>query len=692
MSRQYQYHNNSRLPTSIQSIGHVLSVNAQQLAHQLRVWASGPGKRMAMSASERVARRIQRNLTSRRLLSFPHLLVLIWVVALLYGERWVFNSKVASCDWDHWEKWPKDAKPHHLVFVADPQIIDPHSYPGRPWPLNPLTVLVTDNYLRRGYRAMQGRLNPDSLFFLGDLFDGGREWKTREGKFVDPKWGRGRSKDEKKLVQSWHEKYGEDFWLHEYQRFGNIFFKHFNDGGEVPGSWQRGRKLVTSLPGNHDLGFGAQVQVSVRNRFSAFFGDVNRVDVVGNHTLVSVDSVSLSADTSEWKNKHDLKPIYGPVNEFLDGVKVTKRKAVEEELRHYYDLNGGLRYPHNVEELDKSHPTWGSSSEANKGDGPDFPTILLTHVPLYRAPGTPCGPQREHWPPATPPKGQKEPVFPDNRNALSIVGGYQYQNVLNEQDSVRLVKSIGNIKHVFSGDDHDYCEVVHSDAKENVREITVKSMSMAMGVPTPGFQMVSMYNPVDAQGRPLPGAPEQTIQTHLCLLPNQLHTYMQYIIFFVATLVLLLIRAALVPALSLTPFALEPEKSSASAVLPVYKDKMDPPEASSYRNTTSSGTSAHHLPSRLSAAAPRNARSTSPGQTSGRWQARRGGRNDKRWGWGSAGGPRIHLDDNYFSTEAQDRRVGGRKALRVIGRELWTSTWRVAWMAVSFFAYLAWRG
>lgn len=614
------------------------------------------------------------------------------MVVLLYGERWVFNSKVSSCDWDHWEKWPKDAKPHHLVFVADPQIIDPHSYPGRPWPINPLTVLITDNYLRRGYRAMQRRLHPDSLFFLGDLFDGGREWKTREGKFVDPKWGRGRSKEEKKLVQTWHDKYGEDFWLHEYERFGDIFFEHFNDGGEAPGAWQRGRKLVTSLPGNHDLGFGAQVQVSVRDRFSAFFGDVNRVDVVGNHTIVSVDSVSLSADTSEWKNQHDLQPIYGPVNEFLDGVKTLKRKAVEEELRHYYDLQGGLRYPHHVEELERSKPTWGNSPEAEKADGPDFPTILLTHVPLYRAPGTPCGPQREHWPPAKPPKGQKEPVFPDHRNALSVVGGYQYQNVLNEDDSVKLVKKVGNIKHVFSGDDHDYCEVVHSDAKENVREITVKSMSMAMGVPTPGFLMASMYNPVDAQGKPLPGAPEQTIQTHLCLLPNQIHTYMEYIVFIVATLVLLVVRAALVPALSLAPFALEPEKSSPSAVLPMYKDKMDPPEASSYRNTTSSGTSAHHLPSRLSAAAPRNGRSTSPAQTSGRWQARRGGRSDKRWGWGSAGGPRIHLDDNLFSSSVQDQRIGGKKALSVIGRELWTTTWRVAWMTVSFFAYLAWRG
>ncbi|KAF5027697.1 hypothetical protein F66182_181 [Fusarium sp. NRRL 66182] len=687
MSRQYQYRNSSKIPTNLQSIGHVLSVNARQTVHKLKAWASGPGRRIAIATGERAERRLRRNLTSRRLLSFPHLVVLFWIAALLYGERWVFDSKVANCDWDHWEKWPKYAKPHHLVFVADPQIIDPHSYPGRPWPLNPLTVLITDNYLRRGYRAMQSRLRPDSLFFLGDLFDGGREWKTRQGKFVDPKWGRGRSKEEKKWVQTWHNKYGDDFWLREYARFGDIFFEHFNDGGEVPGSWQRGRKLVASLPGNHDLGFGAQVQVPVRDRFSAFFGDVNRVDVVGNHTIVSVDSVSLSADTSEWKNQHDLQPIFGPVNEFLDGVKTTKRKAAEEELRHYYDLQGGLRYPHDVEELDRSKPTWGNGPEANKGEGPDFPTILLTHVPLYRNPGTPCGPQREHWPPTTPPKGQKEPVIPDNRNALSVVGGYQYQNVLNELDSVKLVKSIGNVKHVFSGDDHDYCEVVHSDAKENVREITVKSMSMAMGVPTPGFLMVSLYNPVDAKGKPLPGAPEQTIQTHLCLLPNQIHTYMEYIVFGIASIVLLVIRAALVPALSLTPFALEPDTSPASTVLPMYKDKMDPPEASSSR-TTSSGTSAHHLPSRLSAAAPRSGRSTSPGK----WQARRGGRNTKQWGWGSAGGPRIHLDDSLFDTSSQRQRPGGGRALGVIGRELWTTTWRVAWMTVLFFAYLAWRG
>lgn len=517
--------------------------------------------------------------------------------------------------------------------------------------------------------------------------------KTRQGNFVDPKWGRGRSKEEKKLVQSWHRKYGEDFWLQEYERFGNIYFDNFNAGGDTPGPWQRGRKLVASLPGNHDLGFGAQVQIPVRDRFEAFFGDMNRVDVVGNHTIVSVDTVSLSADTSEYKSAHDLRPIYEPVNQFLKTVKDQKRRAVEEELRHWYDPEGGLRYPHDAEELDKSDPAWAHHPEVGS-KGPELPTILLTHVPLYRAPGTPCGPQREHWPPTKPPKGQKEPVVPDERNALKVVAGYQYQNVLNEADSIKLVKNVGNVIHVFSGDDHDYCEVVHSDTKENVREITVKSISMAMGVPTPGFLMVSLYNPVDSQGKPLPGAPESTLQTHLCLLPNQIHTYMQYVVFILMTLVVLAVRAFLVPAIPLTPFALEPEKPSTSTILPVYKDKVDPPEASAAGvRTTSSGTSAHRLPSRLSAAAPRNARSPSPGASSApRWQARRGGgRSTKRWGWGDDG-PRIHLDDDYLRIDKDERGVGGRKMLTLIGREMWTTTWRVVWMTVLFWAYINWRG
>lgn len=481
-------------------------------------------------------------------------------------------------------------------------------------------------------------------------------------------------------MDTWHRKYGDDFWLREYTRFGNIFFDHWNDGGETSGAWQRGRKLVASLPGNHDLGFGAQVQVPVRNRFEAFFGDVNRVDVVGNHTIVSVDAVSLSADTSDFKNSHDLTPIYGPVNEFLENVQTTKRKAALEELKAWYDIEGAPRFSHSVDELAEVRPSSPGSDDHIK-DGPDLPTILLTHVPLYRDPGTPCGPRREHWPPTKPPKGQTDPVVPDHRNAISVSAGYQYQNVLSDEDSRKLVKSVGNVVHVFSGDDHDYCEVVHSESRGGVREITVKSLSMAMGVPTPGFVMASLWNPVDAEGNTIPGSPETTLQTHLCLLPNQIHTYMKYVGFIVLSLVLLAVRALLVPVLNLAPFAVDPSESPFSyTVLPTHaKHKIEPPDLRSGAGS--------QLTSSSSSAWPR-ARSSSL-QANGRWQAsqsRSGQKSHRQHGWGR--GPRINLDEQIYYNP-RDGRAGGKKALGVVGREMWTTTWRATWMIVLFFVWLS---
>lgn len=564
-----------------------------------------------------------------------------------------------------------------MILVADPQIIDAHSYPGRPWPLSALTLVITDNYMRRGFAALQRQLHPDSLFFLGDLFDGGREWKTRTGGFVDPKWGNDRSGQEKKWIKTWHRKYGDDYWLREYRRFNAIFADSWNVGGDAPGPWQRGRKLVASLPGNHDLGFGAQVQVPVRDRFSAFFGDVNRVDVVGNHTIVSVDTVSLSADTSSYKDSHDLRSIYGPVNEFLGKVQSTKRRAVQKELRAWHDVGPAPRFSHKVEHLGRADV--GQRPNEGETNGPDWPTILLTHVPLYRDTGTPCGPHREHWPPTKPPRGQSGPVSPDHGNAISVSAGYQYQNVLSQEDSAKLVESVGNVTHVFSGDDHDYCELVHSESRGRVREITVKSFSMAMGVPTPGFVMASLYNPVGADGKTVPGAPEKTLQTHLCLLPNQMGTYVRYAAFAMLTLVALAARALLVPILHLQPFALEADKARA-AVLPVYQEKAktEPPVAPPRR-----------APSRPVAAATSGARNGPAATERGsRWSSKKG-----RWGWaGEEGGPRIKLDSDFYDGGKEWKTAAGRRVLGTFGREMWTTTWRTTWMAVVFWVYLARKG
>ena len=597
---------------------------------------------------------------------------------------------------------PSDVQPHRLVFIADPQLIDPHSYPGRPWPLNPLTVLITDNYMRRSYDQLQRQLHPDTVFFLGDLFDGGREWKTVHGEFKDPAWSR-RPKKEQSYAKQWIKKYGERFWLKEYARFGDIFIDPWNVAGSEPGPGQRGRKLIASLPGNHDLGFGSEVKLSVRDRFECYFGDTNRVDVIGNHTFVSVDTVSLSADSSDRAGQHEVQAIFKPVQEFLHNVHKTKEKAVARELRHQKGGAEQARFSHRVEELDRANYDDMPKPGGETGQA-DLPTILLSHVPLWRPPGTPCGPLREHWPPSKRPKGETEPVFVDDRNAISVSGGYQYQNVLSEGDSVSLIKKIGNVVHAFSGDDHDYCEVTHDEKQGGVREITVKSFSMAMGVPTPGFMMLSMYNPVDGLGRSLANAPAKTIQTHLCLLPNQLATFSRYALLALVTIALLVLRAFLVPVFKLQPFALE---AGASVLLPVFKAKVDDyDETGQNSGSGASGFAARGVPhSRDRSQSGAGFFAPKPKVPGGGRHHHQASKTADRWGWGANEdrGPKIQIrnDDDFYDGgkwKAAPRRglgragLGSSSAAGVVGREVWTSVWRVVWMVGLLWAWLQYRG
>lgn len=611
-----------------------------------------------------------------------------------------------------------------MVLVADPQLIDPHSYPGRPWPINPLTMTIVDNYIRRSYTQLQAQLDPDTIFFLGDLFDGGREWKTAHGDFRDPEWGP-HPKDEQKYLKSWNKKYNEFYWLEEYARFGEIFFSPWLEAGQKPENKHKRRKLIASLPGNHDLGFGAEIKLPVRNRFEAYFGEGNRVDVVGNHTFVSVDTVSMSAASLSEQARQDVQSIYKPTEHFINQVKWTKQKAVEKELRYLRGEVPEVKLHHRIEELDKANfkDQPRLVSEDNTQKIPDLPTILLTHVPLYRPPGTPCGPKREHWPPTPPLKGQTEPVFPDHRNAISVYRGYQYQNVLDEKQSISLIEKIGNVIHAFSGDDHDYCEVVHAPNQGSVREITVKSISMAMGVPTPGFQMVSLYNPLDpVTGKPLAGDGQPTIQTHLCLLPNQISTYLHYVGFGIFCIILLAIRAFLVPVLNLPKFALDLDadsQTSGISILPVFKAKQEDydeytlPSAgySASSKYGSSGTSGERR-TRTGSLSSSALRKTSPKSTEKSGRSRKSSvysnkSGTKGW-WGGKHHhhePRIQIpgeeeEDLYYGTGTASSKWRAKRkrskkpktAMGVVVTELWTTVWRVAWMVLGVFGWLAWKG
>lgn len=378
---------------------------------------------------------------------------------------------------------------------------------------------------------MQERLYPDTTIFLGDLFDGGREWSVSGGERWD--------NPDKNFKRN-----GQAFWVKEYKRFSKIFFETFTKTGVEPRTGQKmRRKIISTLPGNHDLGFGEGVHRPVRNRFHAYFGEGNRVDVVGNHTFVSIDAVSISAkDPDHGRMNED---IWGSTMEFLDNVQATRKTAITRELKYQFggeNMDTRPRYGHDIVETDQLKAA--TLPTGKKLEDLSLPTILLSHVPLYRDAGTPCGPLREHWPPSKNADGT--PMEKDDRNALSIARGYQYQNVISADLTKDITTKIGDIQYAFSGDDHDYCEVVHRrypSGGGGIREFTEKSISWAMGVRKPGFSLLSLYNPIDANGKPIHTSAEETLQHHLCLMPDQLGIFINYILLLVFTLACLLLRA-----------------------------------------------------------------------------------------------------------------------------------------------------
>jgi len=443
------------------------------------------------------------------------LLTSAWLLLVVYYERYIWTAAVSACRWETWEKWPADATPHRVALVADPQLVDIHTYSRRGFSLA-ATIFYSDRYLARAWSLMNQELAPTEAYFLGDLFDGGREWaaSSRAGK------------KEKAISHDPHEekdwrRKGMAYWLEEFKRFEGIF--------EAP----PGVRTKRGMPGNHDLGFGGGVKLSARGRFSAFFGEGNDRWTAGNHTWVMVDSVSLS-------NEADPE-IYSAAHEFLDGLDAMTADVVAKWPR-IVETNPIAAKP-------PPPPTAPQTPQQRQ------PTVLLTHVPLYREKGTPCGPLRE--------KG----------TAIPIWRGYQYQNVLTQGLSSDLLKKT-HAKYVFSGDDHDACDVTHMYGPQGrVREWTVKSMSWTMGVRRPGFEMVSMWNPGTTEPPALPPPPppppggdaparapetpaeltarlgpaderntehlappppevhggEDTLQSHLCLLPDQIGIFLTYL-------------------------------------------------------------------------------------------------------------------------------------------------------------------
>ncbi|XP_020100776.1 uncharacterized protein C630.12 [Ananas comosus] len=152
------------------------------------------------------------------------------------------------------------------------------------------------------------------------------------------------------------------------------------------------------------------------------------------------------------------------------------------------------------------------------------PTVLLTHIPLYRPDNTHCGPYRS------------SPVINQRISYAAFDQGITYQNYLDKETSNLLLSSIKPIL-VLSGHDHDQCTVFHSTPFGSVLEHTLGTISWQQGNLYPSFMLMSVAS------RLLPNAtePENSVSTLLCFLPKQTHIYIWYICQFVLTLLLLII-------------------------------------------------------------------------------------------------------------------------------------------------------
>lgn len=384
-----------------------------------------------------------------RSVRWKHLFVLcmMWILTIHYFERTAVYSAFGKCNWRKWEQWPKDSDPHHSIIIGDPQIVDAFSYPTRPGPLMWLTRILADNYLHRNYELMNRVLKQHSTIFVGDLFDGGREWKDKD-------------------------------WFQEFDRFNRVFPE------------QKDNRAYQQIPGNHDVGFGTGISYDVYKRFKTFFGDADTYVTLGNHTIILLDTVSLS-DTDN------------------DLVAKSSREFLE-----------SFQKP--------DHP-------AKK-----FPRIVITHVPLYRNPkDQKCGRYRESSKLFPIVKGKQYQTVIEYKYSREILDWIKPKLILSGDDH-----DYCHIRHPLSRSgldkqDHIYDENHDSVGRDFSDEITVKSSAMTGGIRWPAIQMLSLWNPGE-EGGLNPADSEiwqetgsqtvlhDTFESHLCYLPDFLRPLIWY--------------------------------------------------------------------------------------------------------------------------------------------------------------------
>ncbi|PWN42799.1 hypothetical protein IE81DRAFT_347167 [Ceraceosorus guamensis] len=452
---------------------------------------------LVLSATYRIAvlpRRTIRSLTRApqtvQFLRLFALALVLWAERLTW-ERWRLISQPSTSTSSNSAR-KKMSRPLRLLLVADPQLVDEHTYEDVPKRLGPVVRWAADTFVRRAFKG--AKRSCDGVVWLGDLFDGGRREMSDES------------------------------WKKFRKRFDRLF---------TP------RAPSIYIPGNHDLGLGPSPSIPVdaqaRQRYIASFGTraKNGLGAFSNLKLGKWSGASRPAlglakalpekpreeqfelvDNEGLRKINVIVPIWAggrldkahdgtgdsatlpPTHEIilLDALALARMRAPSEAS----DDDASVEGAHEVKDF--------LNKLAKRKDHP--PRVLMTHIPLYRPAGTPCNLA-----------GATHGVTREARSSLreGEDAGHTYKNEIGQAVSRWVLESV-RPSVVFSGDDHDHCEMLHdvpevrSSSQSNslwrsdirnlpwlppnkVPELTLKGFAMTDGIRHPGYALLHLYPP-----------------------------------------------------------------------------------------------------------------------------------------------------------------------------------------------------
>lgn len=412
-----------------------------------------------------------------------------------------------------------------ISVLADPQLIDINSYAyieHLPWPLSRFVYYIirwaADTYARKSYQAAvrsRGRSGSDAVIWLGDLLDRGRaalasasdvehyEQDTHrfQGLFAEKLptiympgnhdiriplthnavFEQESHDSRERWIQewgTWHDAYGRPAWSRNGGREhllvrpqgGPSVVKVSDDAGFGP----NGGGSMRPSAGNAAR---EALRRSVNARIPLFLNDTA---VEPTHELIFVDALELAGM---------FPATVAPGSSF--DWHAEARARFPETLDFVESLSRAATPDTSFSTLPRSEPT----------------RLLFSHIPLFRPAGSHCNKLS-----AT--HGVLRESYGAIEQGVDLYASYQ--NTIAQPVTDWLLDRVAP-KLIFSGDDHDHCEVTHAlpgTSRSDATELTVKAFGITGGVRHPGFARVGLAWDSQMQHPRAEATP--------CLLPDQI--------------------------------------------------------------------------------------------------------------------------------------------------------------------------